>query len=294
MKRLCLLCLLLLPTLNLAAQQTISGTIQVNGLERTYLLHVPAGVSAAKPVPLMLALHGRNMTAKLLAYVTKFNVWSDKTGFIVVYPQGIDQMWDTGRAPAIDDVRFMKELLAKLENTYSIDVGRVTVVGFSNGAEFAQELACSDDFHFNAVVAQSATLHTDAAKRCAPKHTVRLVELHGTVDPVVPYDGGHVPLPGSSTVISVADDLKLWQQINHCASDAKTDRMPDNGDDGTHIERVTFHGCAAGGSVTHYRMVGAGHVWPGYLETPKELGKTTMQMDASQYVTRIVSGEIEP
>jgi len=58
----------------------------------------------------------------------------------------------------------------------------------------------------------------------------------------------------------VADDLQLWQRINHCAPDPTTEKLPDHGDDGTHVERIRFHGCAAGGEVTHYRILEAGHV----------------------------------
>ena len=296
MKTLCLLCLFLLATSGLAAQQMTSGTLQVGGVERTYLLHVPTGALSVKALPLVLALHGAGMTSALMAEVTGLNAWADKTGFIVVYPQGLQQHWNTELPPEAggDDFTFMKELLAKIENSYSVDRSRVIAVGYSNGASFGQELGCSDDFRFKAIVAVAATLSIESAKRCAPKHTVRLIEFHGTADPLVPYLGGRVAVPNGPMVISVADDLLLWQRINHCAPDPKTEKLPDNGEDGTHVERIRFHDCAAGGEVTHYRILGAGHVWPGNPDMPKRLGQTTQQIDASRYIARLVSGDIEP
>ena len=89
---------------------------------------------------------------------------------------------------------------------------------------------------------------------------MRLIEFHGTADPVVPYLGGRVAVPNGPIVISVADDLQLRQRINHCAPDPTTEKLPDHGDDGTHVERIRFHGCAAGGEVTYYRILEAGHV----------------------------------
>ena len=295
MKSFCVLCVLLLAASSLAAQGVFSGTLRVDGVDRTYLLHMPAGDRSGKPLPLVLALHGAGMTSALMATVTGLNVWADKTGFIVVYPQGLENHWNSEPPPAagVDDFVFMKELLAKIESTYSVDRSRVIVAGYSNGAEFAQELGCSDDFHFKAIVANAATLSIEFAKQCAPKHTVRLIEFHGTADPIVPYLGGRVAAPGGPIVISVADDLQLWQRMNHCAPDPKTDRLPDNGEDGTHVERVSFHDCAAGGEVTHYRILGGGHVWPGYPDTPKRLGQTTQQIDASRYIAHLVSGETE-
>ena len=296
MKTFYLLCMLLLATSGLAAQQMTSGTLQVGGVERTYLLHVPTGDPSAKALPLVLALHGSGMTSALMAEVTGLNAWADKMGFIVVYPQGLQQHWNPDLPPGAegDDFAFIKDLLAKMDSLYPVDRNRMIVAGYSNGAEFGQNLGCSDDFRFKAVVAIAATLAVQDAKRCAPKHTVRLIEFHGTADPLVPYLGGRVAVKDGPMVISVADDLQLWQRINHCAPDAKTDKLPDNGEDGTHVERIRFHGCAAGGEVTHYRILEAGHVWPGYLNTPKRLGQTTQQIDASRYIARLVAGEIEP
>ena len=296
MKTFYLLCMFLLATSGLAAQQMTSGTLQVGGVERTYLLHVPTGDLSGKALPLVLALHGSGMTSALMAEVTGLNAWADKTGFIVVYPQGLQNHWNTELPPEVggDDVAFMKDLLAKMESSYSVDRSRVIAAGYSNGARFGQELGCSDDFQFKAIVVIDGMLSPESAKRCAPKHTVRLIEFHGTADPLVPYLGGRVAVPNGPMVISVADDLQLWQRINHCAPDPKTEKLPDNGEDGTHVERIQFHGCAAGGEVTHYRILEAGHVWPGYLNTPKRLGQTTQQIDASRYIARLVSGEIEP
>jgi polyhydroxybutyrate depolymerase len=295
MKIFFVLWLSLLATVSLAAQQMIPGTLQVNGVDRTYLLHVPAGDQNGKPLPLVL-VHGAQMTAALMARITGMNAWADKTDFIVVYPQGLEQHWNTTQQPGAtaDDFIFMKELITKIESAYSVNRSRVFAAGLSNGAEFAQGLACSGDFQFAAVVAVSATLQKEGAKYCVPRRTVRMIEFHGTADPIVPYAGGRVAAPGGPIVLSVADDLRLWQQIDHCAPDPKTDRLPDSGGDGTHVERVTFHGCAAGGEVTHYRILGGGHVWPGYSNTPKILGQTTQQIDASRYIAHLVSGDVEP
>ena len=99
MKHSFLFCLLLLATSGLAAQQMTSGTLQVGGVERTYLVHVPTGDPSTKALPLVLALHGAGMTSALMAEVTGLNAWADKTGFIVVYPQGLEKHWNTELPP---------------------------------------------------------------------------------------------------------------------------------------------------------------------------------------------------
>jgi polyhydroxybutyrate depolymerase len=272
----------------------ISGTLQVDGASRTYLLHVPTGTQSGKPIPLVLFFHGAGVTAGLMADVTQLNQWADKTGFIVAYPQGLEQHWNRGATGAggPNDVAFITALISNIESTYTIDPKRVMAAGISNGAEFAQELGCSKDLRFSAIVAVSATLQKEAVKHCVPNHPVRMIEMHGTDDPIVPYLGGRVAAPGSPVLISVADDLLLWAHIDGCSSEPYTeqlpDRLPERGEDSTHVERMTFKGCAAGGEVTHYRIVGGGHTWPGSAPEPKFLGRTTQQFDASQLVAQLV------
>jgi polyhydroxybutyrate depolymerase len=289
------LLMLLLAPLRLTAQRMDPQTLQINGSDRTYLLHLPTGDQSGRPLPLVLVLHGAQMTSALMAEITGLNAWADKEGFIVVYPQGLEQHWNTIQEPGstVDDFAFIKALIANIEKTYSVDRSRLFAAGLSNGAEFAQELGCSDDFRFKAIVAISATLQVEGARHCAPKHTVRMIQFHGTADPIVPYLGGVVAAPRRPVVISVADDLVLWQRLNHCAPEPKTERLPDKGKDGTHVERVSFQSCASGGELTHFRILGGGHVWPGYSGTPKVLGQTTNQIDASQYIAHLVSNDID-
>lgn len=59
--------------------------------------------------------------------------------------------------------------------------------------------------------------------------------------------------------MSVADDLRLWAHIDLCAPEPHTERLPDNVNNGTHVERITFSGCEAGGEVTPFRISGGGH-----------------------------------
>ena len=87
--------------------------------ERTYFVHVPASYSEKKPAPLVFVFHGGGGTAKNSDKFTHFSELSDKKGFIVVYPQGVDKSWNDGRNSQkiasqrdnVDDIGFVTALL---------------------------------------------------------------------------------------------------------------------------------------------------------------------------------------
>jgi len=78
-----------------------------------------------------------------------FNALSDKEGFIVVYPDGIEGHWNDGRGlefyrtmrENIDDVGSISVLIEYLAQTLNIDRSRVYATGISNGGLMSQRLA---------------------------------------------------------------------------------------------------------------------------------------------------------
>ena len=128
-------------------------TMQVGGLDRQCLLHVPPGYDQSKPVPLVLMLHGKGSTATYSVRETGWSTKADTETFIVAYPEGTrpdptraaslrnnSQSWNdgSGRFHAgeqdIDDVAYIKALIERLTADYNIDRRRIFVAGFSNGA----------------------------------------------------------------------------------------------------------------------------------------------------------------
>ena len=272
------------------AEDMVHGILKVGGADRTYLVHLPSGPRAAEPKPLVIAFHGAEETAELMAEVTDLNRWSDNAGFIVAYPQGLDRHWQTGN-PLSDDYVFAANLIAELEKRYPVDRSRIIAAGMSNGAEFAQELGCRKEFRFYAVVAVSATLQEDSMRKCTPSHSLRIVTFHGSDDPIVPYGGGRVRAPNGPILMSVLNNLLAWAHLNGCSPVPKSTRLPDNLEDGTHIERITFANCSPGSEVTHYRIIGGGHTWAGDRDEPDIFGHTNHKFSASKVIAEISAGE---
>src|SRR4051812_30000520 len=89
MRSLCILALLLTPLLARAAGDPLEQ-VQVGGVDRSYLLHLPDPLPN-KPLPLVVVLHGGGGSAESALKMTGFDAMADQAGFIVVYPNGSDK-----------------------------------------------------------------------------------------------------------------------------------------------------------------------------------------------------------
>jgi len=63
-------------------------TVKVDGLTRSYRVHVPRGYDAGKPTPVVLILHGAWTNAAVMAGFCGLNAKADSAGFLAVYPNG--------------------------------------------------------------------------------------------------------------------------------------------------------------------------------------------------------------
>lgn len=243
-----------------------------DGRTRSYLLHVPPSPASSAFPPLVLAFHGVPSGPEQIRSITGFDALADREGFVVAYPQAVDDWW-TGCANCnsrafllnIDDVGFVRALIRQLEVDAGIDPRRVYAAGFSNGALFAQRLACDVADRIAAFASVAATaLEPDAVPPCTPGARAPIVFFHGSLDPSFPPDGrtfGEGPTAVST--LSIGETLAAWVERNGCppATRARTD-LPDVEPDGTTAARESWSGCERG-DLTFYEITGGGHTWPG-------------------------------
>lgn len=130
------------------AQALTAKTLEWQGATRTWYEHVPASCRGAKPVPLVIALHGNSGRGDSFAPQSEWMPQADAAGFIVAFPNGGipvggDFGWNAfvfdGRAP--DDAGFLAEMIVRLKGAHRIDPARVYLVGFSNGGGMASTFA---------------------------------------------------------------------------------------------------------------------------------------------------------
>ncbi|HTA37945.1 MAG TPA: hypothetical protein VK760_02655, partial [Candidatus Acidoferrales bacterium] len=163
--------------------------------------------------------------------------------------------------------------------------------GFSNGAAFSNYLACNQANRFAAVAPVSGPLPVVDAPNCRPQRALSFLEISGTTDPLVPFNGGEVVIAGMrrGEVLSFAQNGAFWAKNAGCAADPTSTPLPAIAPaDGTSVTRTSFSKCRTGTAVVEYAVAGGGHAWPGgpqYL--PKLLvGTASRQLDASETIVQ--------
>ena len=253
------------------------------GAARTAIAHVPSAYDPATGAMLVLNFHGFSSDASQESLLTNMSAAADRDAFVVVYPQGIGNGWSAGdcctdlQSGPVDDIAFVKDLLAKLEADYCIDPKRVFATGMSNGGFFTHRLACEMSETFAAAAPVAGVLGI-APDMCKPTRMVPLLHFHGTSDPIVPYDGGSptidVPIKGHH-FRSVPVSTTFWRERQMCLDAGETTYA--HGD-----TTCTRWGDCAGGSEVNLCIIdGGGHTWPGGLPIPF-LGKTSTDVDATK------------
>ncbi len=264
-----------LPAGNLRAE------LSFGGFPRTYLVHAPSGV----PAGLVINLHGAGATGGGQAALTNYDSAADALGFVVAYPDGIDQSWADGRGAStpdrqgVDDVGFLTALINRLVSDYGIPPGRVFATGMSAGAFMATRLACDRADVVAAIAPVAGTLGSGVP--CAPSRPVSVLQFSGTADPVVPFGGGGMQgRGGASDIVSAPAMASRWRDLDRCASAPLEDDLPSAGD-GTSVHRLSALGCADGTAVVLLQINGGGHTWPtGNFALP-DAGLTTTATNAS-------------
>jgi polyhydroxybutyrate depolymerase len=253
-----------------------SPTIDFGGRSRTYAVHLPP----TRPAGLVLNLHGGDTTGAGQEWLTNFDAVADANGFAVAYPDGIDKSWADGRGASeadqrgVDDVGFLVALTQKLRAQYGIDAGHVFATGMSNGGFMANRLACDHAELFAAVAPVSGTLGSRVT--CHPSRPVAVLDIHGTADPIVPFDAKSMRTPdGSTDIVTAPAMVQRWRAEDRCSGEPAADTLPDVGD-GTTVHRFSSASCAAGTAVVFYQVDGGGHTWPGGAAYPPAAGLGTM------------------
>ena len=257
-----------------------NGRLVSSGERREYLLYVPKTYDPAKPVPLVINIHGFSQWPANQANVSQWNQLADEEGFIVVYPSGlgIPKRWRVARTAedptGVDiELQYFRDLIDKLSTEYAIDPKRIYANGLSNGGGMSLRLACSLSDRIAAIGGVAGAYLVDLAE-CPGG--VPAIFFHGQADKIVPYEGG----PSERFPIDfpyIPAFIEDYAQLNGCNPNEIVFLEKD------HVRGVRYEGCDPGADVVFYTISDGGHTWPGGKPLPTSItGKTTQEINATR------------
>ncbi len=282
MNQIKILLLLLVFTFPISAQQTINESIIHDGIQRNYIVYIPEIYDGSSAVPLVLNFHGYGSNATQQMFYGDFRDIADTEGFLLVHPEGTtfigNQFWNVGFpgiSSTIDDVGFTEALIDELANSYAIDLDRVYATGMSNGGFMSFLLACQLSEKIAAVASVTGSMTQDTFDDCNAQRPTPVLQIHGTEDDVVLYNGNTLSIP-------IADVISYWVDYNNCETTPTTTTLPDlDVSDGSTVEHSVYEDGDNGSTTEHMKVIGGGHTWPGsVINSPG----TNQDIDASMEI----------
>jgi polyhydroxybutyrate depolymerase len=250
---------------------TPSGPV---GGDRPVNVFVPSSYDAATPIPLVIVIHSFTINGAIAEAGFRLRPVAEERGFIYAIPEGTrngrgQQFWNATSGCCdfdrsnVDDSGYLRRVIEDIQARWNVDAKRIFTIGLSNGGFMGHRLACDHPDLIAGIVSIAGATHADPLL-CQPNRPVHILNVHGTVDNVIRFEGGTFtgPYPGA------VETVQRWVELNGCGPSEPGEMLDvDAATQGaeTRVTRYTA-GCRPGGSVEFWEMMGAGH----YLQPTDE------------------------
>jgi polyhydroxybutyrate depolymerase len=229
------------------------------GGDRPARLELPLVWDCRKGGPLLVVLHGYTGNGPGTIEYMGIKAEAEKRGFLYLGPDGTkdssgNQFWNASDAccnfakTAVDDSAYLSKLIEEVSKEWNVDKKRVFLVGHSNGGFMAYRMACEHRTQIAAVASLAGAMPNDM-KNCPGGEEVSVLQIHGTADETISFDGGSlIGTRYPSATVSVLD----WVASNGCEptevkSKTQLDLVEDLAGDDT--DQVKYTGCKNGSEV---------------------------------------------
>lgn len=264
--RLMLLCLMFCSPFALAQQTT-----QIDAGRGEIPLIVPDSYQTNAPAPLIVLLHGYGSNGVQQNEYMRFGELVNHYGFILATPDGTQEtqgrnarFWNASDACCnfyandLDDSAYVLGIINTVKAQYEIDERRVYLIGHSNGG-FMSYKAAHEHSDVIAGIASLAGAEATVAQ-AAPANPVHILQIHGTADGTIAYDGGDIQGNGYP---SAEESVSRWAAYNGCSAQGVVTATLDldSSLDGLETTVTRFNnGCEPGGSAELWTIANGAHI----------------------------------
>ena len=210
-----------------ATPADIDRTVQVDGRDRSYVLHIPDTYTGTTPAPLIIEYHAIGGTGRMQLSISSYPSVTDSDGVVMAFPNGWEgpsgTAWSIGpcctnKEDNIDDVAFTAAIITDIKTIACIDPSRIYATGLYIGGGMAYHLACQSADTFAAVVSSAFDLNDTTVDACLPQRPMTVVAFRATEDNIIPYEGGLTYfVPGQPvTFLGAENTFDRWAALNGC------------------------------------------------------------------------------
>ena len=260
------------PAAERAAPANVPGaTVTVALGDRPFKLHLPTSYATGAKLPLLVVLHGYGSDAAEAESYFRFAAEADRRGFLYAMPDGTKdnrnkQFWNATNACCdfartdVDDSGYLQHLIEAVQAAHPVDAGRVYLVGHSNGGFMAYRMACEHAGTVTAIVSLAGAVVQDAAG-CVPARPVGVLQIHGTADDTIRFDGGR---NGGQPYPAAAAGVERWRGYDGCSEQVTPATAPLDLEatlPGAETTVTDYRaGCRDGSQVALWTITNGGHV----------------------------------
>jgi polyhydroxybutyrate depolymerase len=178
-------------------------TIHVDPVfQRSYRVVKRSDHDSRKPAAVLFALHPYGTPTHILVDALALpRHAAGSRGYVLVVPEGLrdangQPSWNASAAccgagaKRPDDVGYLKAVLDDVKQGLAVDPERLFAIGASNGGFMAHRWACDARGDLRGIVSIAGAGQGPDDPPCAAARAVNVLQIHGTKDDTVNFDGG--------------------------------------------------------------------------------------------------------
>ena len=231
-------------------------------------VYLPRDYHSSGSYALVIVLHGSGTSGIIETAYFGIPAFAREAGFVALAGEGFTdserrQHWNATDACCdhedigSDDVGYLTDLIDEAIEALAVDPARVYLLGHSTGGFMAYRMACDASEKITAIATLNGATWNDPANCGAPTEPTSVLQLHGTEDDAVLYEGGLIrgnPYPGARESVT-----RFAERAGCTGMETIEPFDVVSTIDGAETVREEWTGCAEGRDYALWTMEGGPH-----------------------------------